>query len=195
VTVKIVTAPHQSLRKKAQKITKVSDELTYFLDQLGDTLANKSGPTGVGLAGTQVDTVFHAFATYLSPDDVDDDTNRQLRFFLNPRITKASKKVELGPSEKNVPVEGCLSIPGIFGPVPRHPWVELTFEEVDGDKLSTKQEHFDAFPARLVQHELDHLDGILFTDYSLEYDLPLYTEDKETEKLVEVADRSIVEIF
>jgi peptide deformylase len=106
-----------------------------------------------------------------------------------------SPKLELGGTENDTPLEGCLSIPGIWGPVPRYSWIEIGFETPEKGTLVTKKQRFEAFPARLVQHELDHLDGILFTDYSLKYDLPLYTDNPTTGKLDEIEDRSIFEIF
>jgi peptide deformylase len=78
--------------------------------------------------------------------------------------------------------------------VPRWPWIEVEFQELIQDELVEKKERFEWFAARVMQHEIDHLDGILFTDYSLEYDLPVYQEDPETEKMHRVKP-AILETF
>lgn len=84
-------------------------------------------------------------------------------------------------------------MPLLYGPVPRWEWVEVEYHGLIGDQLVEKKERFDGFHARVVQHEIDHLDGILFTDYSLQYDLPVYRE--EGKELVEITDRGVLELY
>lgn len=183
---KIITVPHPTLRLKAQEITVVDKKLTSFIKNLEETLAKKENPRGVGLAAPQVDTKWRIFATQLNSDGDRDDQQPVLRSYINPRITDHSQNHTFGPDKKDPILEGCLSIPGFYGPVPRWEWVDLTYDYIDGNDLKTTSEHFEAFAARVVQHELDHLDGILFVDYIDQYKLPLYKEDSKTEKLEEL---------
>lgn len=173
---KIITVPHPTLRQTADPIEKLDKKVLNFLSQLGDTLIKKDNPKGVGLAGPQVDQLWRAFAIYLPESGNRDDEDPVLRLVINPRITKKSERLTFGPNPEEPILEGCLSIPGIYGPVPRHEWVELEFEELSSTTLTAKKERFTAFAARVVQHEYDHLDGVLFTDYAVEHDLPLYQE-------------------
>jgi peptide deformylase len=191
---KIVFAPHESLRQKAEKITHIDKKLHTFIEDISSTLINNERK-GVGLAAPQVNNKRSMFITYLAPGNArNEDADRELQVYLNPRIVKSPSQKELGGTEKSRPLEGCLSIPKIYGPVPRYPWVEIEYDYIQGDKLVTNSKRFEGFPARLAQHEMDHLDGILFTDYSLELDLPIYQENTKGD-LVELEERTIIEMF
>lgn len=190
----IITAPHQSLRHQAPELTTVDVKVVEFIKELEQTLLG-STRRGVGLAAAQVDKpTYRIFTTYLSKSG-DDEKGQHLRTFINPRLTKTWGEPILGPDEKDVPLEGCLSIPSLYGPVPRYQKLRLEYDQITDDKLTTDHDTFTGFFARVIQHELDHLNGVLFTDYVLEYDLPLYQENPETGKLKEITDRSIIEIF
>jgi peptide deformylase len=184
---KIITVPHSTLRTIAQPITQVDKKVTQFVQELLSTLEKKENPKGVGLAAPQVNTSWRVFATQLSAEgNRSEDKPPVLRAFINPKIIDRPDKLTFGPDKRDPVLEGCLSIPGIYGPVPRYPWVRLEYQEISGNELVTKQERFSDFAARVVQHEYDHLDGVLFIDYALEYNLPLYQEDPRTEKLKEI---------
>lgn len=194
---KIITVPHSSLRKTAPIITKVDKKLIKFVDQLQQTLRDKKNPAGVGLAAPQVDKNYRIFSTFLPKDTDDrpeDDSNSVSNIYINPKIVEHSKELVFGPNPDEPTLEGCLSIPGLYGPVPRYQSIKLEYDQIiDGELKRTNQE-FEWFTARVIQHELDHLDGILFTDYSLEYDLPVYAQDDQNNKLIEV-DKKMLEIF
>lgn len=193
---KIIKAPNQTLRTVASPVTNVDKKIIHFVSELELTLKNKDNPKGVGLAAPQVDKALRVFTTQLSKDNEnfeDDDPETQIRHFINPVIKKHSGKQVFGPQRDEPQLEGCLSIPKIYAPVPRFAWVELEFQIIKNSKLVGKSERFDDFAARVIQHELDHLNGILFTDYALEYDLPIYLENEQTGKLEETTNRSILE--
>ena len=98
-----------------------------------------------------------------------------LKIFLNPVIVDHSKETTYGADAEDPILEGCLSIPGIYGPVPRWEWVKVRYQTIDHRSQPVeKTERFSDFDARVIQHEYDHLQGILFTDYSLKMDLPVY---------------------
>ncbi len=190
----IITAPHEGLRAKAKAVKRVDKKLVKLVDGLRGTLRNKKRPSGVGLAAPQVNKAFRLFATNLPPSGDFETQETELNVFINPRLTKHAKKLEFGPEKKHATLEGCLSIENLYGPVPRYPWAEFEWQELVDDKLVEKKGRFEWFAARVMQHELDHLDGILFTDYSLEYELPVYFENDEG-KLEELKDLTKVEQF
>jgi peptide deformylase len=159
----------------------------------------------VGLSAIQVGTPARIFMTYLPPlndlDTLDDQQPPQeLKIFINPEIIDKSEKVTLGPDKKHPALEGCLSIPNLYGPVPRHQTIKIKYQTIAGSldreivasnettkrsddqtiKLIEKTEVFSNFYARVIQHEFDHLEGILFTDYTLKHGLPLYFDNGKT---------------
>lgn len=188
---KIITIPHPTLRKKAQKVEVVDAKLIELVTNLENTLDQHQNPPGVGLAAPQVNRLVRIFATKLPPgDEIGEPGQRpkgKIRHFINPRLAKTCQQKKVLGVEPNEPdLEGCLSMPGLYGPVPRHHWVELEFQTLEGDKLVKQKERFSGFKARVVQHELDHLNGILFTDYALENDLPVYRQNEVNDRLVEI---------
>lgn len=186
---KIITIPHPTLREVAQEVKTVDKKLVQFIAEMEETLAATVKPKGVGLAAPQVDRLKRIFTLNLDRNEKQDS----LRSLINPVIVQHSAAQNFGPDKEDPYLEGCLSIPGIYGPVPRWEWIEVEFQVIDSDKLVTKNEAFSDFAARVVQHEMDHLDGILFTDYSLEFDLPLYVENKKTKKMEEI-DKSLLNL-
>lgn len=170
---KILTVPHPTLKQKCEPVTKVDKKLVQFVKEFENTLHFKKNPEGVGLSAPQVGKTFRLFSTY-----VDQGEGRLIKTYINPRLVRTSPKITLG-GQKNKPfLEGCLSIPYIYGPVWRHQWVKLEYELLDPVtlKLTSHSSRFESFPARVIQHELDHLDGILFTERAMSSDLPIYQE-------------------
>lgn len=188
---KIITVPHPSLRQVAVPITQVDQKLKSLVRDLSSTLINQDNPRGVGLAAPQVDTLKRLFVTNITEEET---SPPQLRVFINPEIIDQSQEIVLGPTPKEDVLEGCLSIPKLYGPVPRFQWVRVQYQIVTGDELTTVVDTYTDFEARVVQHELDHLNGILFTDYSLRYDLPVYQGNSRNDKLEEI-DKRILEAF
>ena len=184
---KIISIPHPTLREKAKRVEKNTIKFEEFLSKMKATLLNADNPKGVGLAAPQVDTLYRVFLTLV------DESQKDPQEFINPEIIKHSEEKTFGPDPENPRLEGCLSMPGLYGPVPRWGWVEVEFQRIENGKFVTDKKRFDGFHARVVQHEMDHLDGILFTDYSLQYDLPVYRE--QGKQLVEITDRNALELY
>ncbi|OGY15590.1 MAG: peptide deformylase [Candidatus Chisholmbacteria bacterium RIFCSPHIGHO2_01_FULL_48_12] len=172
----ILQVPNPILRQKSTAVVKIDKKVLQFINRLKQTLIHQDHPKGVGLSAIQVGQPWRIFLTYLpSPQ------NRTIQVFINPEIVSVSKKLTLGPNPQKPILEGCLSIPRIYGPVYRHQWVKLKYKYtsgvyLDSPKVKTVVVKFTAFPARVIQHELDHLNGILFPDRSLKDNLPLYQE-------------------
>jgi peptide deformylase len=174
---KIITIPHPTLRATAKAVTVVDKKLKKLIGDLEKTLDATRKPKGVGLAANQVDDLHRVFSTHF---------DNKLRSFINPEILSASDDLVLGPENKDPYLEGCLSIPGIYGPVYRHEWLELQYQIIENETLVSHTEKFEDYNARVIQHELDHLNGVLFIDHTIEFELELYQEDKTTKKLEEI---------
>ena len=186
---KIVTAPNSVLRTRSVDFI-LPDQLELaqkHLRNLRDTLLPDQQSIGVGLANPQVGKNARLFLTLFPESSNAENTdyptdaeaqNSSLSAYLNPEIIDRSDTFTFGPNAKEPILEGCLSIPDFFGPVPRHDWVTLRY-------LSPSQEErtqtFRGFAARVIQHEYDHLEGMLFTDYLLQHQLPLYHRNRRNQ--------------
>lgn len=153
---KIVTIPNPILNKKTQKIGEITDEIKNIAQDLIDTVKVAEDPEGAGLAATQIGiskrmcVVRNFFEDPLNPNEIKSNDI----VLINPKITNYS-------DEKDLDWEGCLSVPDKYGKVERALKIKVTAKDVDGNIIKIKAE---GFFARTVQHEVDHLDGILFTD-------------------------------
>lgn len=181
---KIVIAPHAALRQTAKPIVAVDKKVQEYLTALEDTLKSANNPRGVGLAAPQIDGNWQAFATWLDTSTQDDPL---FRLFINPQIIDRSDKETVGVNPRDPDLEGCLSIPHLYGPVRRPEWVTFTFQTLHPDKTLSDfhTETFFDFAGRVMQHELDHLSGILFTDHILAQEQPLYQHLNDKLILVE----------
>jgi peptide deformylase len=153
---KIVGFGHPALRKKNQEIPANFPDLKELIDNMYETMYNASG---VGLAGPQVDVNYRIFVIDGEPmqDMIDDGEDMQgfKRVFINAKMVD-----ETGaewPFE-----EGCLSIPDIRENISRKDTITLRYQD---ENLEEHTETFTGMKARIIQHEYDHIEGILFTDY------------------------------
>ena len=146
----IVTLPQAILRRKAHKITDFGPEFQALADDMVETM--RQAP-GVGLAAPQVDESIRLIVVEYG-DDEDEEIPPKLYVVANPEIARASEETLLG-------TEGCLSIPGIQGEVERHEAVTVKGLNRQGRPMTIKAK---GWLARIFQHEIDHLDGILFVD-------------------------------
>jgi peptide deformylase len=152
----IVTLPEPVLRRKAKPITKFDKDLQTLIDDMIDTMRDAPG---VGLAAPQVNILQQLAVIEYSEDEDDEEQEakpkpKKLYVIINPEIIKAS-------DEKVMGVEGCLSIPGLIGKVERHQAIQVKALNRHGSPVKLK---VDGWLARIFQHEIDHLNGVLFTD-------------------------------
>ena len=145
---------HPVLRKETQDIDASYPNLKELIDNMYETMYNADG---VGLAAPQVGLVDRIFVIDLSPLADEDSPQYEglKKTFINARIT--NRTGDLSSVE-----EGCLSIPGINESVPRHDEIEIEYLD---ENLEPHTETFTGFTARVIQHEYDHIDGILFVDH------------------------------
>jgi len=149
----IITLPHNTLRRKARKVTSFGLELQTLIDDMVETM--RAAP-GVGLAAPQVNASLRVIVVEFVEfkENEDEETPPKLHMVVNPEIARSSPDQELG-------TEGCLSIPHIVGDVERSLKVTLKGYNRRGQPIKIKA---DGWLARIFQHEVDHLDGILFVD-------------------------------
>lgn len=173
----IVTTPDPVLTQVAKPVASFDKKLKKIISDMEVTLAHTSDPVGVGLAAPQVGIslqLFLARPTEKAPT----------MHFINPVILsqseveqstkKLSKKQRKEAEEKKI-LEGCLSMPNIWGHVTRSQRVELSFQDSTGKKYT---QTYTGFMATIIQHEVDHLNGILFTKHVLGQQEKLYRSYK-----------------
>lgn len=146
----IITLPHPTLRRKARKVSDYGEELQRLIDDMVETM--RVAP-GVGLAAPQVDVSLRVIVVEYGEDE-DENVPPKLYAIVNPELTRFSKDLEVG-------TEGCLSIPEIAGDVERPLAVTVKGYNRHGQPLKIKAR---GWLARIFQHEVDHLDGVLFVD-------------------------------
>ena len=184
----VISAPHPTLRKVAQTVNKFDKRFFKFVDRLKTQLVKEKDPEGVGLAAPQVNQSWQVFVARPGKSG---QLATDITVFINPQIIDhAPEKTLLDDSQH---FEGCLSVPLIYGPVPRWQWVLLRYQTIEDGKIVEKEQRFEDYMARVVQHEYDHLQGILFTDYLLSNNLPAYVADQGQWVIVE--NRQILETF
>jgi peptide deformylase len=173
---KIITVPNSILTTTVLPVTNFDISLVNLISEMEKTLKAQTDPMGVGLAAPQVNVNLQIFIMKPKPKS-------SISVFINPKIIQlqtsnlkhSSSTLHPLPSKKKkkTPLEGCLSIPRIWGPVKRSKKLLLEYQTPTGEK---KQEWFSGFEAVIIQHEVDHLNGVLFTQRALEQKTPLYEE-------------------
>ncbi len=146
----IITVPDKILRGKARKVTSFGAELQTLIDDMVDTM--RVAP-GVGLAAPQVNAPLRVIVVEFNESE-DEETPPKLYMVVNPKITRFSSDQDFG-------TEGCLSLPRIVGDVERPISVTVKGFNRRGQPLKIKAS---GWLARIFQHEVDHLDGVLFVD-------------------------------
>ncbi|MGB7874817.1 MAG: peptide deformylase [Anaerolineales bacterium] len=153
----IVTLPDPVLRRKARPVTNFDNNLQTLIDDMIETMRDAPG---VGLAAPQVSVSERVIVVeYAEPEEVEEgeepiEVEPKLYVMVNPEIVKASP-------EKVVGVEGCLSIPTLVGEVERAEEVRIKGFNRRGQPMKLK---VDGWLARIFQHEIDHVNGVVFTD-------------------------------
>ncbi len=138
------------LRQKAKKVRRFGPELEKLAQDMIETMREAHG---IGLAAPQVGLAIRMFVAEL-PEDEEDPQSGRVYVLVNPKIIKASR-------EEVEAEEGCLSIPGIYGDVWRAEEVVVRAQDTSGKEFRIRAR---GLLARVFQHEIDHLDGVLFPD-------------------------------
>ena len=144
----ILTEPNKILRQVSQPVDSVGDEERKLMKDMLETMYDANG---IGLAAIQIGVPKRIIVMDLSKDG----EKKEPRYFVNPIIKNKDKK-------KNTYEEGCLSVPNQFAEIDRPSRCEVEYLDFNGDKKILKA---DGLLATCIQHEMDHLEGILFIDY------------------------------
>ena len=168
----IITEPDIILRKKSVTLDKVDDDLRELMDDMLETMY---AAPGIGLAGVQIGILKRLIVIDVSKDE----EKKNPIFLINPEIISKS-------SNTSVYEEGCLSLPGYFAEIERPTECQIEYIDYHGKKKEMKAS---GLLATCIQHEVDHLNGILFIDYlsKLKKDMiikKLIKNKKELNKIV-----------
>ncbi len=167
----IVTLPDPVLKRKAHTVTKFDKSLQTLINDMVETM--REAP-GVGLAAPQIGLSERiAVIEYYEKeeDEEKEDAPKKVWAIINPEIVKVSPETMMG-------VEGCLSIPGLVGEVERHAEVHVKALNRHGKPVRIKAK---GWLARIFQHEIDHLNGVLFTERATRVWQPQQEVDAEQE--------------
>lgn len=178
----VVTLPNDVLRQKTQPVTRFDDALQTLIDDMIETM--REAP-GVGLAAPQIGRPLRLAVIETLPD-VDDEGNeiegtRDLYVIANPEVTWSSRKMIEG-------IEGCLSIPGYVGEVERPDSIRVRAQDRHGKKIKLR---LNGWTARIFQHEIDHLDGVLYID-KLTGPENIWTEEEFNEMMAADEEEEVV---
>lgn len=184
---KIVQTPSPVLSRQAKAVLKIDGFISKLIKDMEETLLSAKDPVGVGLAAPQVEKPLQIFI-------VKPTLKSKIQVFINPKIIPKTKishltiprgrvmQLNVSSSEKSqgTKLEGCLSLPNIWGEVKRDSRIKLQYQLITNNyELITKTNTFLGFMATVIQHELDHLQGILFTKRVLEQKGTLYKSHKD----------------
>jgi peptide deformylase len=148
IVYKILTEPDPILRKKSSPLEKVDEELRKLMRDMLETMYKAPG---IGLAAIQIGILKRLVVIDISKED----TKKDPLFLVNPKIVHRSK-------ETSIYEEGCLSLPGQFAEIERPSECIVKYLDFDGNQKEVKAE---GLLSTCIQHEVDHLNGVLFIDY------------------------------
>lgn len=139
---------------KSKRIGFIDDSIRELAEEMIQTTLgyDKDSEIGAALAAVQVGELLRLTVVR---DDQTDHTDRNFSTFINPEIVKSS-------AEMIEDIEGCISVAGIYGKVKRHLKVKVKAQDLDGNQVRLTLE---GMPARVFQHEIDHMNGIIFLDH------------------------------
>jgi peptide deformylase len=171
----IITLPNSSLREKSKRAHVVTEEIKKLVSDMEaatlDWEDHRPHEIGVALAAVQIDKLYRVVVVR---NDFENKEDRTFFALLNPEITKYE-------GDPEVDYEGCLSVKDIYGQVRRYPKVRVKALNLEGREIRFKAE---GFLARVLQHEIDHTNGVLFIDHIKDSDaFYKLNEEGELEKV------------
>lgn len=152
----IITLPEPNLRKRSAKVGIITDEVKKLIQNMIDATIDwensRDHEAAVGLAAIQVNELYRVF---IIRNDFENTDDKNFTVFINPEIVK-----KIGPMEEDY--EGCLSVPDIYGKVPRYQSVKVKAMNEKGQSFRVTAH---GYLARILQHEVDHTHGVVFIDH------------------------------
>lgn len=168
----IITLPNANLRQKSTRVHVVTDEVRKLVQDMTDASLDwedsRPHEISAALAAVQVDKLERVV---IIRSDFEDKTIREFTPLINPEIVKYEGQVVAD-------FEGCLSVSNFYGKVPRHTRIRVKALDLDGNEVRFKAE---GFLARVIQHEIDHTNGIVFVDHIQDKKDAFYRLDEKGE--------------
>ena len=168
----IITLPNAHLRDKSAKVHVVTDEVRTLVKNMTDASLDwedsRPHEISAALAAVQIDQLERVV---IIRSDFEDKATRDFTTLINPEIVKLEGEIIED-------YEGCLSVNNVYGKVPRHSKIRVKALDIDGREVRFKAE---GFLARVIQHEIDHTNGILFIDHIKDQKDAFYTLDEKGE--------------
>lgn len=169
---KIIALPNPHLRQKSSKVQDISLEVLRIIDEMTlvalDWENSRPHEISAAISAVQIDKLQRVV---IIRSDFDDKEVRDFIALINPEIVKFEGEIVTD-------FEGCLSVPDVYGKVPRHSKVRVKAVDVNGNEVRFKA---DGFLARIIQHEIDHINGIVFIDHIRDNKDAFYELDEEGE--------------
>lgn len=168
----IITLPNEHLRQKSRKVHVVTKEIEELAKDMTDAALDwedsRPHEISAALAAVQIDRLERAV---IIRSDFDDKNNREFTTLLNPEIVKYEGSLVSD-------FEGCLSVSNVYGKVPRYSKIRVKAIDMEGNEIRLKAE---GFLARVLQHEIDHCNGVVFIDHIKDETEAFYTLNKNGE--------------
>jgi len=168
----IITLPNPHLREKSKRILAITEEVTDLVDGMTaaalDWEASRPHEISAALAAIQLDRLDRVV---IVRSDFDDKDSKGFTALINPEIVKYEGAIVAD-------YEGCLSVSNIYGKVPRHNKIRIKATDISGNEIRFKA---DGFLARVLQHEIDHTQGIVFIDHIKDQADAFYSLDEKGE--------------
>jgi peptide deformylase len=172
----IISLPNPHLRQPSRRVTLINDDVKAVIKEMKDAAldweASRPHELGVALAAIQIDMPVKII---IIRDNFDDKKNKTFTVLINPEIVKLEGEIETD-------FEGCLSVKDVYGKVPRYSKVRVRALDENGQEIRVKAE---GFLARVIQHEVDHLKGVVFPDHLVDKPKAFYrlTDEGKLEPL------------
>ena len=168
----IITLPNASLREKSARIRTITDDTIKLVSDMTDAALDwedsRPHEISAALAAVQIDRLERAV---IIRSDFDDKGSRDFTALINPEIVKYEGDIIED-------FEGCLSVSKVYGKVPRHSRVRVKAVDLNGQEVRFKA---DGFLARVIQHEIDHTNGVVFIDHIKDKSDAFFTLDEKGE--------------
>ena len=168
----IITLPNVHLRQKSEKVREITDDTLALIKDMTDAAldweASRPHEISAALAAVQIDALQRVV---IVRSDFDDKASNEFTTLINPEIVKYEGKLVAD-------YEGCLSVKNVYGKVPRYSKIRVRAINTDGQEVRFKAE---GFLARVIQHEIDHTNGIVFIDHIKDSVKAFYTLDAKGE--------------
>lgn len=168
----IIALPNPHLRQKSVKVTSITPDILKLVRDMTDVALDwedsRPHEISAALAAVQID---RSEKVIIVRSNLEDKGVRDFTALINPQIIKLEGKIVED-------FEGCLSVPGVYGKVPRHDKIRAKALDIDGNEVRFKA---DGFLSRTIQHEIDHINGIVFIDHIRDKKDAFYKLDEEGE--------------